>query len=89
MSTYEYAHEKHKHHKYLHEFYGYYDNPNPTIRKSSRNNKPPIWHKDYVLTSKIDNCKYLISNYVTYENLSEGYKCFLTKISNIKEPITL
>lgn len=62
-------------------------------RRSSRNVKPPSWHKDYVFSISTGNSQnnltnkslYPLSNYISYNNLSKQYRCFLSKISKIKE----
>lgn len=62
------------------------DTDAPTIRSSARSSKPPIWHKDYVFFAKGQNCKYAISNHMSYDHLFDTCQCFLTKVSSIKEP---
>lgn len=55
------------------------------IRKFARVSGPPICHKDYALTANT-HCNYPLSNYITYDHLSKKHQCFLSIVSNIKEP---
>lgn len=65
---------------------------NNPIARPNRSVKPPIWHKDYLMstTSKQahNTCLYPISDYVDYSNLNGSYKVFLTSLSNVDEPHT-
>ncbi|OIT30717.1 hypothetical protein A4A49_59612, partial [Nicotiana attenuata] len=65
------------------------DHPLPavTTRKSGRSSKPSIWLKDYVATVKsTKDTPYTISNFITYDHLSENYKSFLGSFSEPTEP---
>lgn len=65
------------------------DHPLPTVstKKSSRPSKPSIWLKDYVTTVKsTKDTPYIISNFITYDHLSENYKSFLGSFSEPTEP---
>ncbi|OIT20479.1 hypothetical protein A4A49_40152 [Nicotiana attenuata] len=43
-------------------------------RKTTRTSKPPVWLKDYQTTKKFTGCcLYLLSNTLTYANISTGY----------------
>ena len=60
----------------------------PTIRKSARSVKPPIWHKDYITTSGTNRCLYSITSVLDYSGLSNKYQSFISKFSVEKEPAT-
>lgn len=56
-----------------------------THRKSTRVSHPLIWMKDYV-TPTTQN--YSQSNYVCYDNVSSGYRAYLSEFSTEVEPRT-
>ncbi|KAG5622797.1 hypothetical protein H5410_008015, partial [Solanum commersonii] len=58
-------------------------------RRSHRSIRPPLWHKDFVMTNKKRSCQYPISNVVSYTGLSIQYKDFLCNFSasTITEPV--
>lgn len=58
----------------------------PTIRRSTRGVKPPIWHKDYVTTTSSTRCLYPIASVVNYTGLSPKYQSFVSKFSIESEP---
>lgn len=54
------------------------------IRRSSRNIIPPIWHKDYAMSSS--NVKYPIFDYISYSNLSKNPQNYVCAVSKTTEP---
>ncbi|XP_019240116.1 PREDICTED: uncharacterized protein LOC109220107 [Nicotiana attenuata] len=51
-------------------------------RKTTRTSKPPVWLKDYQTTKKFTGCcLYLLSNTLTYANISTGYQAYLEAFS--------
>ncbi|OIT40633.1 hypothetical protein A4A49_25961 [Nicotiana attenuata] len=55
--------------------------------KSDRTSKPSIWLKDYVtIVKSTKDTPYTISNFITYDHLSENYKFFLGSFSEPIEP---
>uniref|UniRef100_A0A3Q7GRY4 CCHC-type domain-containing protein n=1 Tax=Solanum lycopersicum TaxID=4081 RepID=A0A3Q7GRY4_SOLLC len=58
----------------------------PPLRKSSRNSRPPIWHKDYVVTAGSKKCNYSLASVLDYEGLSPTYQSFVSKFSVETEP---
>ena len=59
--------------------------PSP-LRKSSRNSRPPVWHKDYVVTAGSKKCNYSLASVLDYEGLSPTYQSFFSKFSAETEP---
>ncbi|KAH0657672.1 hypothetical protein KY289_026420 [Solanum tuberosum] len=57
-------------------------------RRSHGSIRPPLWHKDFVMTNNKISCQYPISNVVSYTGLSVQYKDFLCNFSfsTITEP---
>uniref|UniRef100_A0A3Q7IJL6 Reverse transcriptase Ty1/copia-type domain-containing protein n=1 Tax=Solanum lycopersicum TaxID=4081 RepID=A0A3Q7IJL6_SOLLC len=54
--------------------------PSP-LRKSSRNSRPPVWHKDDVVTAGSKKCNYSLASVLDYEGLSPTYQSFVSKFS--------
>uniref|UniRef100_A0A3Q7HBH0 Reverse transcriptase Ty1/copia-type domain-containing protein n=1 Tax=Solanum lycopersicum TaxID=4081 RepID=A0A3Q7HBH0_SOLLC len=52
----------------------------PSIRKSQKNTKAPIWLQDYVASAQLQSNRplYSIDKYIGYDNLSSSYRAFLT-----------
>lgn len=44
--------------------------------------------KDYITVKKNSHCNYPISNYLTYDNTTPSYQCYLAKFSQSVEPKT-
>ncbi|XP_075104936.1 uncharacterized protein LOC142179037 [Nicotiana tabacum] len=56
-------------------------------RKSTRTKHPPIWMQDYLVASKKDShCPYPISNFLSYDNVTQRYKDYIMAFSTITEP---
>ena len=60
--------------------------------RPNRSIKPPIWHKDYLVSKStkqsLKDVPYSITNYAAYSKISPSYMSFLTALSSIKEPAT-
>lgn len=56
----------------------------PATRKSTRQSRPPIWTKDYVVPAK--TCLYSITDYVNYHHLSDSYQNYVKSFSALSEP---
>jgi Reverse transcriptase (RNA-dependent DNA polymerase) len=58
------------------------DEPQMEVRRSTRTLQPSTRLRDYVTYS----IKYLIANYISYENISCQHRAYLTSISKEQEP---
>ncbi|XP_016549476.1 uncharacterized protein LOC107849410 [Capsicum annuum] len=57
------------------------------IRRTARSAKPPLWHKDYVLSKRTKVvCLYPIDDYITYAGMSDSYKSYVAAFSAQVEP---
>ncbi|XP_028779846.1 uncharacterized protein LOC114736223 [Neltuma alba] len=64
--------------------------------RPTKDKRPPIWAQDYICNlvstrpnnNQIGkgNCRYPIEKYMSYENISSSYLCFLCSIDSISEP---
>lgn len=57
-------------------------------RKSVRTVKQPLWMQDYVSNKPKTSAAYPLSNYLSYDAISDSYKGFLAKFSTLVEPAT-
>ncbi|XP_070021970.1 uncharacterized protein [Nicotiana sylvestris] len=71
------------------------DNSIPVIRsdqeprKTTTTSKPPVWLKDYQTTQKFSSqCLYLLTDTLTYANLTAGYHTYLQVFSAEVKPTT-
>lgn len=58
----------------------------PQIRHSTRPKQPPMWHKDYMLSSQVNHStlslsptlstRYLLSNFLSYSRISPKHYIF-------------
>uniref|UniRef100_A0A3Q7F578 Reverse transcriptase Ty1/copia-type domain-containing protein n=1 Tax=Solanum lycopersicum TaxID=4081 RepID=A0A3Q7F578_SOLLC len=56
-------------------------------RRTARNTRPPLWHKDYIISTKSNmTCSYPIANNLSYELLTPSYQNFIKGFSVIVEP---
>ena len=56
-------------------------------RRTARSSKPPLWHKDYLVSTKSNmTCLYPIANNLSYELLTPSYQSFIKRFSVIVEP---
>ncbi|KAH0638973.1 hypothetical protein KY285_035559 [Solanum tuberosum] len=58
----------------------------PQPRRSTRDFKPPIWHKDYVTKAGPSSCLYSIASVLDYTRFSYQYQSFVSKFSIDIEP---
>ncbi|XP_060183222.1 uncharacterized protein LOC132613193 [Lycium barbarum] len=55
--------------------------------RPARTVKPPIWHRDYVVTSQHNShCAYPISDHISYSHLSIAYQTYLKCFSSTVKP---
>ena len=56
-------------------------------RRTARSSKPPLWHKDYLVSTKSNmNCLYPIANNLSNKLLTPSYHSFIKGFSVIVEP---
>lgn len=55
------------------------------IKKSKRTSKEPLWLQDYVTTKKGQGSSYPLSNYLSYDRLTDKCRSFMANISFLGE----
>ncbi|KAH0707279.1 hypothetical protein KY290_011873 [Solanum tuberosum] len=58
----------------------------PPRRTSSRVSQQPVWMRDYAAPGKGKGTRYPLANYLSYDNTTSNYQCYLTKFSTLVEP---
>lgn len=61
--------------------------PETETRRSTRVSRPPVWHQDYIVSSKCSTT-HPIDMVLCYDELHAQYKCFISEISKTTEPET-